>query len=128
MLNGETTRDPGVATAPMPGVISTESALLTAPQLSVAEPPAEMLEGKAVKDEIEGVPVQPVGGGRGDGGVIVRVGVGVGVTVVSSRGGATIGGIRMRVAVDVGVIVVLLTGETAPRGVSVRVGVGVGVI
>lgn len=45
----------------MPLSISTESAFVTAPQLSVVEPPYAMLAGEAVKDGMFGVPEHPVG-------------------------------------------------------------------
>jgi len=37
VLAGETVREPGVATPPMPGSMLTESAFVTAPQLSVVD-------------------------------------------------------------------------------------------
>ncbi len=80
VLLGDTLREPGAATPPIPLSISTESAFVTGPQLSVADPPALIVEGDALKDEITGVPLQPTGGG---GKVYVAVGTarGIGVKV-----------------------------------------------
>ncbi len=82
MTLGDTAREPGAATPPIPLSISTESAFVTAPQLKVDEPPSRIDEGDAVNDEITGVPLQPTGGG-GAGKVYVAVGTtrGIGVKV-----------------------------------------------
>ncbi len=56
---GDTVVLPGVATPPIPWSISTESALVTAPQLNVLVPPAVMDVGDAANDEMLGVPEQP---------------------------------------------------------------------
>ena len=78
---GETVVNPGAGTPPMPLSISTESALLTAPQLNTEEPPALIVEGDALNDEMTGVPLHPAGGSSVD--VRVDVGVlrGIGVNV-----------------------------------------------
>ena len=73
--------EPGVATPPMSGPISTESALVTAPQLKVVDCPVIIDAGDALKEAILGVPLQPFGGG-GTVGVAVRVGGMVGGTTV----------------------------------------------
>ncbi len=86
MTLGDTIREPGVATPPIPLSISTESAFVTAPQLKVDEPPSKIDEGDAVNDEITGVPLQPTGGGAGKVYVAVGTTCGIGVKV---RVGAT---------------------------------------
>ncbi len=60
--------------------------MVTAPQLKEDEPPGEIVEGDAVKEEMFGVPLHPLGGG-GTVGVAVRVAVMVGGTtaIVSER-------------------------------------------
>src|SRR3990172_3245068 len=51
---------PGVATPPMLLSITADSALLTMPQLSVADCPAVSVVGEAVMDSMFGVPAQVV--------------------------------------------------------------------
>ncbi len=86
VLPGETAVEPGVATPPMLGWIVTLSALVTPPQLNVAEPPAVMVVGETENEAMFGKPVHPCGGGGGGMGVDVRVGmrvrVGDGATTV----------------------------------------------
>jgi hypothetical protein len=82
---GDTTTEPGVPTPPMPWSISTASAFVTAPQLKVAEPPAGIVEGEALKDEIMGVPAHPSGGAVPVGGIGVNVRVGDTTVIASVR-------------------------------------------
>jgi hypothetical protein len=76
VVPGATALEPGVVTPPIPGSMVTESAFVTAPQLSVVEFPITIDDGDALKDAMFGVPLQPDGGGgNGVGGVGVKVGV-----------------------------------------------------
>ncbi len=59
---------PGVGTPPIPLSMTAAWALLTKPQLSVADSPDVMVSGETVKDAILGVPEQPrAGAGAGAG-------------------------------------------------------------
>lgn len=58
---GETLAEPGVATPPMSGSISTESAFVTAPQFSVVELPLLIVVFAAEKKVIFGVPLHGTG-------------------------------------------------------------------
>ena len=96
MPPGETDVDPGAATPPILGWISTESAFVTAPQFKVAEPPGEIVRGDAVNEEMFGVPLQPVcGAGVRLGVTGVLVGVGDGTRGVAVRVGVAPAGVRV---------------------------------
>lgn len=58
---GETATLPGVATPPIPLSMLADSALLTNPQVSVADCPAVMVVGEALKNSMFGVPEQVAG-------------------------------------------------------------------
>ncbi len=63
MVVGFTRMLPGVATPPMPLSILAASALLTRPQLSVADCPTVIVVGETLKNSIFGAPEQAAGGG-----------------------------------------------------------------
>ncbi len=56
ICEGVTWREPGVATPPIPGSISTESAFVTAPQLSVTALPGDVFAADEVNEAMFGVP------------------------------------------------------------------------
>jgi len=57
VCEGAAWREPGVATPPIPGSISTESAFVTAPQLNVTDFPGEVLAADEVNEAMFGVPL-----------------------------------------------------------------------
>lgn len=78
MVVGLTVVLPGVATPPIPLSITAASALLTNPQLSVTDCPAEIVLGETLKDAIFGVPEQPTAGANVGAGAGANVGAGAG--------------------------------------------------